>query len=637
MIKNLREFLKRYKAILFITGLASAGVLGVIIFFNISNNNYIDFISKYTINRSKNELNTIEKNYLNLFSATIEALLKNKEIGELFSNREKEALYDYCLPLFNHFKNNNGITHWYFLDPEPGKKCFLRIHAPHKYDDVITRVTLDRCIETKKPAYGKELGKTAFALRLVHPYYFQNRLIGYMELGLELEHLFQLMKMQTGNEYGLLAKKEYMDKDKWASVRAEKKLRNNWDDMKKLLVVSKTTTGPEDDAFIMDCSRFQDVPREGMVLDRIHKGEQVIVRGIFPLYDAAQKKVGCVFVLKDISHIFSGMQAQKQEIVLMVIAFMSLITFFMIFFHKRAEKELRRYRFHLEEMIQERTAELQKINENLNREIREHRQAQEALKQEWKARIEAERKHGEAIELVERSSRLASIGVMASGITHEINQPLNAIKVTADSIQYWHKHNPGILPDMFLEQLENISKSVDRISEIIRHMRTFWVLPDTPEVSIVNLNQAVKKSLSMVDRQLDAHGIAYEWHIGHDPLFLKGNLVHLEQVTVNLVANAMHSLDETQKPEKKIEISTLAENSTVSMVIKDNGMGLPLKKSEKLFDPFFSTRKAGEGTGLGLAIVKNYVDRYNGSIEAGDNEGGGATFTVRFPMASETG
>ncbi len=632
---KIRKFFSRYRAIFFIVGLAATGVLGVVLLFNISNQRNIDFIARFSVTRARNDFKSIEKHYINLFSATITALLVNEEIGELFMRRDKENLYRCTRPLFEHFKKENGITHWYFLHPEPQKTCFLRVHARHICGDLITRATFDKSIKTKKPAWGKELGKTAFALRRVHPYYFRNQLIGYMEMGIELEHLFYLMKRRTGNEYGLLIQKKYMDKDKWASVRAEKKLRNNWDDMRTMLLVSKTTKNSKDESFITDCRVFQNVPDEGRVLQKIKKGDKLFIRGIFPLYDAAGIKSGCIFILKDITHIFNGMQAQKREIVLIVIAFMALITLFMIFFHKRAEKELRKYRFHLEEMIQERTTELREINENLNREIEQHKLAQEALKQEWKARIEAERKQSAAVKLVERSSRLASIGVMAAGITHEINQPLNAIKVTADSIQYWHKRNPGILPDMFEDQLRNISKSVDRITEIIRHIRTFWVIPDTPEVSMVNLNQAVKRSLSLIDQQLNAHNIQYRFKMRQDPLPLKGNLVHLEQIVVNLIANAMYSVDEANRHDKKIEINTRREKGLAVLIIKDNGTGLPVQNVAEMFDPFFSTRKAGEGMGLGLAIVKNYIDRYRGSIEAKNNNGGGATFTLRFPIARQ--
>jgi len=628
----MRAFIRKYKAVGFIVSLATTGVVGVILLFNVSNHKNIDFMADYFVAKAQAEFRSTESNYINLFNSTLEALKANKEMAQLFMKRDREGLLRLCRPIFDKLKEKNGITHWYFINPAPAKTCFLRVHAPHKYGDVITRATLDRSVETGGPGAGKELGKTAFAIRLVHPYYYDGELIGYMELGMELEHLFNIMKSRSNNEYGVLAKKELIDKEKWASVRMEKNISNNWDDLKDLLVIYRTNRNGNLMHYKGDLAG---IPPLGLALQQVNRDKKTFVRGIFPIKDAAGNKVGGIFILKDITRIVSGMQSQKKEIVLMVIAFMTGITFFMIFFHKRAEKELRRYRNELEDMIKDRTRELEEINKNLNREIEQHKRAQEALKEQWKARMEAEKRQSAAVKLAERSSRLASIGVMAAGITHEINQPLNAIKVTADSIKYWEKRNPGSLPGSFVEQLSNISLSVDRISEIIEHMRTFWVIPDTPSVSVVDLNKAVTRSLSLVDRQLVTHGITYRFVNETDSLLLKGNTVHLEQIVVNLIVNAMQAVEESGNHEKTIEIRTLEENDYAVLRIRDTGTGLPVNRAEELFDPFFSTKKAGEGMGLGLAIVKNYVDRYGGTIKVSDNSESGVTFSVSFPVVKQ--
>jgi len=270
-------------------------------------------------------------------------------------------------------------------------------------------------------------------------------------------------------------------------------------------------------------------------------------------------------------------------------------------------------------------------------EIQEHKAIQLALEDECLARAEAEKKQVEAVKQMERSARLASIGVMAAGITHEINQPLNAIKVTADSIQYWHKRNPGNLPDMFIDQLDIISKSVKRIVEIIQHMRTFWVVPHAPATEVVNINRAVKNALSLIGQQLHAHGIAEQVRSNADPLNVEGNMVHFEQIIANLVVNALHALEAKNKRDKKIEIVTSRDDKKkcAVLIITDNGPGLPTEDPEKLFDPFFSTNNSGEGMGLGLAIVKRYIDRYNGTISARNNEDAGATFTITFPLTGK--
>jgi signal transduction histidine kinase len=637
LVKGIKDFAYRYRAIFFIVGLASASIAGVIHLFTVSNNHNVELVTRSCLNTAQKAFTDLETNSSSMLSATLEALLTNKEIGAQFVKRNRENLYQLTRPLFEHLKKQNHVTHWYFLNPEPGKTCFLRVHAPHKYNDIITRVTMDTSIKTKKIAFGKELGKTALALRAVHPYYYENQLIGYIELGIEMEDLFKVLSQQTGNEYGLLIKKEFLDESKWASVNAEKKIPNNWNDMEHLLLVNKTSDAIRPELFKEKFGNPGNIPDEGIVLEKITKDKKHFARGIFPFFDAAGRKVGGVFIRKDITPIYNAMQGQKQKIVLLILFFMGIITFFMVFFHKRAERELRTYRTRLEEMVKESPAELLEINKRLNLEIEEHKRVQEALQDECTAREEAEEKQVEAVKHAERSARMASIGVMAAGVTHEINQPLNAIKVTADSIQYWHRRNPGVLPQDFVDQLGIITKSVKRIVEIIQHMRAFWVVPHAPGVSDVNINKAVRNAFSLTRQQILAHGINHRFLLdtaSPAPVF-KGNLIHIEQIIVNLLVNAIRALDEKDASNKEITVTTQRQDQWVVLEIEDNGPGLPEVDVNKLFDPFFSTDTSGEGMGLGLAIVKRYIDKYNGTIKVRNQPEGGAVFTIKFPIADK--
>ncbi|UCH98224.1 MAG: GHKL domain-containing protein [Candidatus Aminicenantes bacterium] len=632
-VKSIKEFIYRWRAVFFIVGLTAASMVGVIYLFNISNRHNVELITRSSIKTAQKAFIDFENNTANMLSATLEALLVNDNIAAHFLARDREALYQLCRPLFEGIKRQNRITHWYFLNPEPVKTCFLRVHSPHLYNDLITRVTLDNCIETKTFTSGKEMGKTAVALRAVHPYYYKSQLIGYMELGIQAEDFLKMLKEQSGNEYCLLLKKKYLNQEKWVSITTEKKIRNNWNDMKHLLLVYSTWECIYLKQFQKALPDVESIPDEGIVLEMISKDNTHFLRGIFPFYDAAGRKAGGILSLKDITPMVSAMGTQKQRMIWMILGYMGMITFFMIFFHKRAESELRKYRNQLEEMVRESTKELLEANVRLNLEIKEHKEAQLALEQECKAREEAEKKQINAVKHAERSARLASIGVMAASITHEINQPLNAIKVTADSIQYWHKRNLGALSEPFIDQLNIISKSVKRIVEIIEHMRTFWVIPGAPKVSEVDLNQAVKNAFSLTRQQVHAHGIREQIKIDTDPLTVKGNLVHFEQIIVNLVVNAVHALDEMKDKDKKIEISTYNSENFAILVIRDNGPGLPTEDADKLFDPFFSTHNSGEGMGLGLAIVKRYIDKYQGTITADNPAQGGARFTLKFPLA----
>jgi C4-dicarboxylate-specific signal transduction histidine kinase len=151
----------------------------------------------------------------------------------------------------------------------------------------------------------------------------------------------------------------------------------------------------------------------------------------------------------------------------------------------------------------------------------------------------------------------------------------------------------------------------------------------------MDFNDVVHRALALVTSQLTSHGIRTEVRLAPSSPAILGNPLHIEQIVINLIHNAMNALDGISRRDKLIHIETSRENDTVKLVVADNGTGLPDGVGEQLFDPFFSTRKNGEGTGLGLAIVKRFVEEHKGQIQYADNPSGGATFTISFPDCAE--
>ncbi len=249
--------------------------------------------------------------------------------------------------------------------------------------------------------------------------------------------------------------------------------------------------------------------------------------------------------------------------------------------------------------------------------------------------LEAEKKRTEATRLAEQSSRLASIGVMAGGITHEINQPLNAIKLTADSVVLWIQRNPVEIPGKMVEKFRKVSEHVNRIDDIIKHMRQFWVSPTLAVPEVFDLNDTVRSALDLIENQIVSHGIRLETVFCREPLKVQGNRIHLEQIVINLVVNAMQALDELFKNDKFILVKTVRVGDKVRIEVRDNGPGFMAEMADRLFDPFYSTKKPGQGTGLGLAIVKRFVDEMSGRVQAAPVPEGGAVFSVTLPLIAE--
>jgi len=250
---------------------------------------------------------------------------------------------------------------------------------------------------------------------------------------------------------------------------------------------------------------------------------------------------------------------------------------------------------------------------------------------ELEATYRLERKELESKRLLEQQARLASIGVMGAGITHEINQPLNAITINADGMLF-KDDREKVLPVEYRESVEQIHQAAVRIDEIVKHMRSFWSGPDYLKHDSFDLNESIENALRLIRRQVASHGIALDTSLCRGPVPVLGVGIHLEQIVINLVVNAIHSLDGKTSGEKRITLTTSRDDSRARLVVCDTGCGLPEGLTDRLFDPFFSTKPAGQGMGLGLAIVKSFIEEMQGRIECTDLQRGGAMFSITLPI-----
>lgn len=242
---------------------------------------------------------------------------------------------------------------------------------------------------------------------------------------------------------------------------------------------------------------------------------------------------------------------------------------------------------------------------------------------------EAERKKNEASQVIDSSARLASIGVIASGITHEINQPLNAIKMGSDGILFWNK-TQKILPSMIVEMLEGISQASSKIEEIIKHMRAFWIDANASELGKVDLNKSIDQALTLIHQKLFSHEINLIVEKSLDDCFIYANELQLELIINNLIIQSTASLDAKDIKNKEIKISTYKAGAFSVLQISDNGMGLSVTEKDKIFDPFYIMQNSTDYSSIGLAIVKMFTDRFSAKISAENDKDGGTIYTIQF-------
>ncbi len=250
-------------------------------------------------------------------------------------------------------------------------------------------------------------------------------------------------------------------------------------------------------------------------------------------------------------------------------------------------------------------------------------------------RLEAEQK-------VVQAGKMAMLGEMATGVAHELNQPLTVIKTASGFLLRKIAQQATVDPDILATLAKEIDSHVDRASKIITHMRNFGRRTDLV-LEPVAVNEVLRDSTEFFGRQLEQREIALIWELEESLPFIMAIPNLLEQVFTNLLLNARDAIEERveQEPQapRRITITSFHEPPLVVVRVSDTGGGIPKALMPRLFEPFFTTKRVGKGTGLGLSISYGLIKDFGGTIQATnkdpetDPDGAGAVFTLRFPSA----
>jgi hypothetical protein len=225
-------------------------------------------------------------------SRVLQQLVQDRALLEPFLARDREKLLAAARPSFEILKEADQVTHWYFITTDG--KCFLRVHNPAVSGDAIDRDTLKQAMASGDLGFGKELGKTAFALRVVRPIRTGGKVVGYMELGEEIDHFFERMKQQTGDDFGLLADKQHIDRKELARVRND----DRWDERPDVVLINSTMW---DEKRIQLGVPLAKLPAEGVFAGEWQDEGKSYVGGAFPVKNAAGHVVGALFVRHQIA------------------------------------------------------------------------------------------------------------------------------------------------------------------------------------------------------------------------------------------------------------------------------------------------------------------------------------------------
>jgi signal transduction histidine kinase/CheY-like chemotaxis protein len=542
---------------------------------------------------------------LSALGAAATVLRRDEPLLELWQRGDRDALLRYARPLAEELRANHAITHLDFHSPDG--RNFLRVHDPARFGDTIARYTLRHTAETGKPTSGIEMGPLGtFTLRLVQPCSLRGAPIGYLELGIDIQHLTESLRKIVRVDALILVDKRYLDRNDWEAGARKVGHPTDWDLLPNMAVLDST---------------FQTIPQ--VLLDALHDGRltpatsrlemtvagQSCLTAMLPLKDIRGRIVGWTLICDDVS----AAKLRPFHTVLSLVASGLFLGALILGF---AWVHLGRLERQLNALHQQTTAE-NAARERYIEEIRIERDALEA-----KTAVLAE------VSLAAQAATKAKTEFLAN-MSHEIRTPITAILGYAD-----------VMLD------EDLEHAIRQHAEVIRRNgeHLLGLINDILDLSKVEAGrmqiepircspvQVVAEVVSLMRVRAEAKHLTLQTDLaGPLPDTVLTDPLRLRQVLVNLVGNAIKFTDQG---EVSLVVRLIADQGCprLRFDVTDTGIGINEEHLKRLFQPFTqvdtsSTRRFG-GTGLGLCISKRLTEALGGSIEVHSTPGKGSSFSV---------
>ena len=301
---------------------------------------------------------------------------------------------------------------------------------------------------------------------------------------------------------------------------------------------------------------------------------------------------------------FAGVRERVNSVLALEI--MGFAILMAMVFYVVSRKARSRLRF-----FQRESAELRQLNQALQREIAEREKAE--------AHLEV------AEQTIQQSSKLAALGEMSAAVSHELNQPLAAMKTYLAGAKLLLQRRRS---DEALSSFQRIDDLIERMGAITRQLKSY-ARKGGDAVEPIDVRHSVSSALAMMEPQLRRREIAIAASLPRDPVVIDADKIRLEQVLINLLRNALDATKATSEPEVKVLVSV---GDDVVITVRDNGGGI--EDLDSLFEPFYTTKAPGDGTGLGLAISSGIVNDLGGRLTARNGKDGGAVFEITLPLAT---
>lgn len=602
-------------------------------------------------------------------SLATELLSTNQQIQNVWLTKNREALLKLALPILARLHDRHKITHFYFHDTN--RVNFLRVHKPEKHGDLINRYTMLEAQKTGQISSGIELGPLGtFTLRVVCPIKINDQLVGFIELGEEIDHIIQKLKGILEIELYISIYKKFLDREEWISGMQMLGHESNWDQFPSSVIVSQTLKEIP--------TEFSDFLIEGhhkymeMIADlKLSMGNQLYRVGVIPLYDVGGREVGDMVVLYDVIEHLSKV---KRSILVFSSIWIFIGIVLYVFFsmilgrvemqlneyshnlenlvekrtneltivneklrqeitvRKKAEEELDKHRQHLEKLVNERTAKLTQTNTKLKKEVAERKRAEKEVKElnknlEERVQVEVEKSRQKDYIMIQQS-RLAAMGEMINYIIHQWGQPLNALRILFYNFQD-SLEDIGIKEKNIYEYIAKGQQLIENKSSTSNDFSDFF--KTQKKKVIFNIKTIIKGTISIIYDSYKFSKIKIILNETDEELLVKGFPNEYSQVILNVFKNAKDAIS-AKGVNGEIKISLLCKNDSAIVRIKDNGGGISEDIMDNIFDSYFTTKAEGKGSGIGLYMSKVIIEkRMSGHINV-KNTNDGAEFEISLPM-----
>jgi len=522
------------------------------------------------VSQGQDYYSSLLQQQVRLLQAHAEYLIRNQELIGAWHNRDRDALLELTVPLASEFQQKYKITHFYLVEPD--RTVFLRPYNPSRTGGVISRQTMLQAQASGVAVHGLELGSLAtLTLRYVTPWYDQDELLGFIELGMETEHILQEMAKMLHVDLISVIRKEFIRRESFEAGTERFGFKGNWDDYPDMVIAHQTISDLPDalhdwlvtghDAFFGPNNIYA-----------VHRGRH-LWGGIIHKPDIAGEDVADLIIIHDAT---AQMMALRHSMVTNFgVATMLLGSLLLLLYSvtRRAEKSIE-------------TAH--KLLEVKNLEM----------------------------------EQLVYI------VSHDLKSPLVTVKTFAGMLRQDIQDGNQ---QQISEDLKYIDSSTDKMQQLLDALLKYSRIGRVDTLAqTLSADHQVQNCLATLAGILQQHQVQVS--TGKLPQQLHGDPLHFGQIWQNLIENAVKYRGD--QPQPHIEIGATQEGQDVVFYVRDNGMGIASEHNERIFNLFSQLNPGSDGSGLGLALVKKIVTIYQGRIWVeSDGKSKGSCFMFTLPGA----